>query len=89
MEVDWMQEHTSQGTPIKMPTQTQVSAGGVVIRLRPGRPSELVLIRGGTVGALAIAKGLIEPGETPEQAATREVREETGIVRRRSWRRSK
>lgn len=75
-----MQEHTSQGTPIKMPTQTQVSAGGVVIRLRPGHPSELVLIAAGPLGRWQLPKGLIEPGETPEQAATREVREETGIV---------
>jgi 8-oxo-dGTP pyrophosphatase MutT (NUDIX family) len=28
---------------------------------------------------LALPKGHIDPGETPEQAATREVREETGV----------
>ena len=29
---------------------------------------------------LALPKGLVDPGETPEQTAIREVREETGVV---------
>lgn len=31
---------------------------------------------------LALPKGLVDPGETPEQTALREVREETGITAR-------
>jgi 8-oxo-dGTP pyrophosphatase MutT (NUDIX family) len=37
----------------------------------------LIALRGGSV--LALPKGHIEPGETPEDAALRETREETGI----------
>jgi 8-oxo-dGTP pyrophosphatase MutT (NUDIX family) len=31
-------------------------------------------------GVLALPKGHVDPGESPEQAATREVREETGVT---------
>ncbi|HXM86567.1 MAG TPA: NUDIX domain-containing protein [Solirubrobacteraceae bacterium] len=56
------------------------SAGGVVVR-----GEEIVVIvptRLASDGSkvLALPKGHIDPGETPIQAATREVREETGIV---------
>ncbi|HTZ86977.1 MAG TPA: NUDIX domain-containing protein [Solirubrobacteraceae bacterium] len=56
------------------------SAGGVVIR-----GSEVVVIvptRRSSDGSkvLALPKGHLDPGETPLQAAVREVREETGIV---------
>lgn len=62
----------------------EISAGGVVLRQmhdgwwvaaiqprrdndNPGKP------------ALALPKGIVDPGERPEQTALREVREETGI----------
>ncbi len=56
------------------------SAGGVVVR-----GDEVVVIvptRRASDGSkvLALPKGHIDPGETVVQAATREVREETGIV---------
>lgn len=56
------------------------SAGGVVVR-----GDEVVVIvptRRASDGSkvLALPKGHIDPGETPLQAAVREVREETGIV---------
>jgi 8-oxo-dGTP pyrophosphatase MutT (NUDIX family) len=56
------------------------SAGGVVVR-----EDEVVAIvptRRASDGSkvLALPKGHIDPGETPLQAALREVREETGIV---------
>ncbi|MEB3187677.1 MAG: NUDIX hydrolase [bacterium] len=56
----------------------QVSSGGVVFR-RVDDQVEVALIslRGGKVWALP--KGRIEPGETLEQTAQREVQEETGI----------
>ena len=65
--------------PAKPPTETQVSAGGVVVRHPANGPAEVVLIAVGPQQRWQLPKGLIDPGETPEIAATREVREETGI----------
>jgi mutator protein MutT len=60
-------------------TSTEVSAGGVVVR-----GDEVVVIvptrraaNGNAV--LALPKGHVDPGETPAQAAQREVREEAGV----------
>jgi len=63
----------------KLRTERAVSAGGVVWRrvadqievLLCGRPAERLW---------ALPKGTPEPGETIEQAALREVREETGVT---------
>jgi 8-oxo-dGTP pyrophosphatase MutT (NUDIX family) len=54
------------------------SAGGVVLRQRAGRTEMAVVIP--RDGVLALPKGHPDGGETLEQAATREVREETGLV---------
>ena len=64
----------------KPPTETQVSAGGVVVRQLSGQPAEVVLISVGPQPRWQLPKGLIDGDETPEAAATREVREETGIT---------
>lgn len=63
-----------------MKTERQVSAGGVVVRQGEGGPEVLLASRRVRSGDLVwgLPKGLVEPGETPEQAAVREVREETG-----------
>lgn len=55
----------------------RTSSGGVVVRRDGGL--ELCLINPKGRGAWALPKGWIEPGETPEIAALREVREETGL----------
>ena len=60
-------------------TSTEVSAGGVVVR-----GDEVVVIvptRRAASGAkvLALPKGHVDPGETPEETAVREVREEAGV----------
>jgi 8-oxo-dGTP pyrophosphatase MutT (NUDIX family) len=63
------------------PTRREVSAGGVVYR-RDGDDVEILLAARRTRrGDLAwgLAKGGIEPDESTEDAAVREVREETGI----------
>ncbi len=54
------------------------SAGGVVFRRREGK-IEVVLISVGPEGRWQLPKGLIDPGETPEMAAVREIREEAGV----------
>lgn len=56
----------------------ELSAGGVVIRdAEDGAEIALISPR---EGVYALPKGHPDPGETLEQAATREVREETGLV---------
>ena len=71
-----------RGPPGKGPVQKEVSAGGVIYR-RDGEAIEVVLASRRTRrGDLAwgLAKGGVEEGETLEQAAVREVREETGLT---------
>jgi 8-oxo-dGTP pyrophosphatase MutT (NUDIX family) len=56
----------------------EVSAGGVVVRRSPENGEwEAALIRVGR--AWSLPKGNLDKGETPEQAAVREVSEETGL----------
>ena len=67
----------------KIPTHKEVSAGGVVYRRDDDGALEILLASRRTRrGDLAwgLAKGGIEAGESNEDAAIREVREETGIV---------
>ena len=59
-------------------TKEQVSAGGVVCRAR-GRRTEVALISVGEEGRWQLPKGLVGRNESPEEAALREVREETGL----------
>ena len=71
----------------------EISAGGVVIkkaenswevaviepRKEPEPPKAGVKVKSQKL-LLALPKGLVDPGEKPEQTAIREVREETGIT---------
>jgi len=63
-------------------TSTEVSAGGVVVR--DGEVVVIVPTRRAANGqkVLALPKGHVDAGETPAQAAEREVREEAGVVGR-------
>ena len=60
-------------------TKEQVSAGGVVFRRR-GASAEVALISVGEQGRWQLPKGLVGRGESPEEAALREVEEETGLA---------
>ncbi|WP_239617431.1 NUDIX hydrolase [Cohnella mopanensis] len=60
--------------------QKEISAGGVVYRKRDGQ-LEIQLIED-RFGRMTLAKGKMEPGETIEQTALREIQEETGIIGR-------
>jgi 8-oxo-dGTP pyrophosphatase MutT (NUDIX family) len=62
----------------------ETSAGGVVVRGEPGREQVVAIVptRRAPDGSLVLGlpKGHIDPGEDALQAATREVREEAGVV---------
>jgi 8-oxo-dGTP pyrophosphatase MutT (NUDIX family) len=60
-----------------MRTEQQRSAGGIVVR---GDDVLLIAVKGGKRWQLP--KGHVEEGETAEEAAVREVREETGVTGR-------
>ena len=58
--------------------EREFSAGGVVVRRLRGRLYiAAVRVKDGSV--LALPKGHIDPGESAAEAATRELREETGV----------
>jgi 8-oxo-dGTP diphosphatase len=61
------------------PTKEQISAGGVAFRRR-GSVVEVALISVGEEGRWQLPKGLVARGESAEEAALREVREETGLT---------
>jgi len=62
----------------KLPTYDQVSAGGVAYR-RVGDGVEIAMILTKPERRWQLPKGMIDDGETEEEAASREVREEAGI----------
>ncbi|MCC6456673.1 MAG: NUDIX hydrolase [Caldilineaceae bacterium] len=80
-----MSEAQSAAKPerAKMATLDQVSAGGVAFRYAGGSHTadsiEVALISVGNPARWQLPKGIVDPGETPEVTALREVREEAGI----------
>jgi 8-oxo-dGTP pyrophosphatase MutT (NUDIX family) len=55
-------------------------AGGIVARTVNGEREYLLVEASRTRGLWVLPKGHIEPGETPEDAAVREVEEEAGVL---------
>ncbi len=64
----------------KISARLDTSAGGVVYRRDPEGEVEVVLIRPRGDERWGLPKGWVEKDESPQAAALREVREETGIT---------
>jgi 8-oxo-dGTP pyrophosphatase MutT (NUDIX family) len=62
----------------KIVTKDQVSAGGVAFR-RDGDTLHTVIVSVKPSLRWQLPKGIVDPGETPEITAVREVREEAGV----------
>lgn len=62
----------------KLPVVDQISSGGVAYR-KGKAGAEVALISVGKPARWQLPKGIVDPGETPEVTAVREVQEETGI----------
>ena len=62
----------------KINTLDQVSAGGVAFRWKDSEP-EIAIVSVKPKLRWQLPKGLVDPGESPEVAAVREVREEAGV----------
>lgn len=72
----------SSRTPRRvLPTVEETSAGGLVVDLTGEPPRAAVIARVNRAGRVewCLPKGHLEGGETPEEAAVREIEEETGI----------
>ncbi len=68
----------------RLPRVEETSAGGVVLDLTSKPPAVALIARHDRRSRLlwSLPKGHVEAGETPEEAALREVNEETGLVGR-------
>lgn len=62
----------------RLPVRNQVSSGGVAFRRTSGAV-EVAIIRPRGTERWQLPKGLVDPGESPEVTARREVHEEAGI----------
>ena len=68
-------QSTSQG---KVATMDQISAGGVAFRWRDSEP-QIAIVSVKPKMRWQLPKGIVDPGESPQVTAVREVREEAGI----------
>jgi len=64
----------------KMPPQRQLRAGIIMSRKLPGKKPEYLMVHRKSCDKWSFPKGGVEPGETLQQAAVRETREETGYI---------
>src|SRR5829696_2856434 len=69
------QDHESTA---KIATEDQISAGAVAFRWRDSEP-EIAIVSVRPKLRWQLPKGIVDPGESPQVTAVREVREEAGI----------
>ena len=76
------QELAARVVPASLPVVDETSAGGLVVDRRGGVHVAAIIARRNRAGRLewCLPKGHLEGDETPEEAAVREIAEETGIV---------
>ena len=65
-------------TKAKIETRDQISSGGVAFRWQDSNP-EIAIVSVKPSLRWQLPKGIVDPGESPEVTAVREVREEAGI----------
>lgn len=71
-------KQADSATESKVLTKDQISAGGVAFR-RAGGVLQMVIVSVRPSLRWQLPKGIVDPGETPEFTAVREVREEAGV----------
>jgi 8-oxo-dGTP pyrophosphatase MutT (NUDIX family) len=72
----------AEGPPTGDPSVVVRAAGGVVWRRGAGGRVEVILVHRPRYDDWSLPKGKVDPGETEEQAALREVEEESAVVGR-------
>jgi 8-oxo-dGTP diphosphatase len=73
-------EERKAGLELSAAAETVQAAGGVVRRPGPDGAPEVLVVHRPRYDDWTLPKGKLQPGETHEQAALREVEEETGLV---------
>lgn len=71
-------QNDSSASQTKVPTMDQVSAGGVAFRWKDSEP-EIAIVSVKPKLRWQLPKGIVDPGESPEVTAVREVKEEAGV----------
>jgi 8-oxo-dGTP pyrophosphatase MutT (NUDIX family) len=79
IKIDMPKKQSESSTAAsKVTTKDQISAGGVAFRYA-GEETQIAIVSVKPSLRWQLPKGIVDPGETPEFTAVREVREEAGI----------